>query len=172
MQKTNYKTLVGNTSRKETVQMVKYFAEHHKRKIETGHVGTGQKNDPINVAYCCWFNLDPLIGYLQELKSKQGADGLRIYFGAHGKGHQYYGFNNVILVGTQNIDDENQDLPEDKFKDEVAYAYTVGGSKLQLDDYDNAHLCPPTCDCGENILCDAVGSYDPSCTCQKDNVHE
>lgn len=142
----------GNTSREETIAMVKYFREHHMVKME-GRRPTAA--GPTEIAYNAWFKLQPLMDFLIKIQAEpHRADGVRVYFGAHytPADDDYYGYNNVIFVGTKGNGTANVDLPADKFTDNTyAFSTIPVVQKISDEDLNNGHLCPPGCDGGETI---------------------
>ncbi len=137
----------GNTDRSDTKEMVRYYQEHHKTAIEAGG---------FKAADWGWVSLKELMDFLQELKDKHGADGLRTYFGAHHKEimppdypRPYFGYNTVIFVGTKKNGKLNQDIEFHAEIDGGNFDLVIGKSQgvkdklVALDDEDKQHLHPP-----------------------------
>jgi hypothetical protein len=137
--------MAGNTSRPDTIDMVKHYQRHHKLQIEKpGH-------DPdVKSSNCGWFDLKQVMDFLTYISGDgRKADGLRIYFGGRTKDGADKGQMTVILVGTKKEGEKNMDLDPKGFDKVDTYAFRADDP-----DFDNSHLNPPG-DGGETILAEA-----------------
>jgi hypothetical protein len=117
--------------------------------------------------HCAWVSRPELEAFM---KSNDGCDGVRIYFGAHNSstiknlGYEYQGQLTVILVATQSKRDSagvvlaNDDLlNDDKNKGPINFVSFLpnvpkGGSYTGGAGLDQYPLCPPNCSPGGALL--------------------
>ncbi len=94
------------------------------------------KEDSLSV----WYSLDELKHFF-EMAQENGADGVRMYFGAYGEDHPdqplYAGRQTIVLVATSNKKVEGGSF------DKEVYVQTEKGSTVLA--YNAGRICPPLC---------------------------